>query len=978
MKRIASFIILLLSCAISIAQGAELRIPALAGARASVQLVDAVTHRPLLGFNGPEWATAYEGLRLDTEQLVTLTPTVDIAADAATCYLVTVTASGSRGYSRCVQLADVAGTQELSDLSESITIDPGSVLAQRLPPDPSEEADGRWITTLDGAWIATDAPPGSGATTLLELTDGPATYGTANQVLAINITEDGWEWVDQSGGGGTLPWSSITSTPTTLSGYGITDAATFAQGALADTALQPNTAISVSSLQLTGGIGTQGTFSWNTDESTVDLILGNSTLPIGQAVQYSVENGSGGTIDNGTVVMAAGFPGASGKIKAALMDGTDPLNNRYCLGVAAESFIDGANGKVTRFGKVRDIDTHLWSPGTVLWVSSTSAGALTSTEPTAPAIGMPIAFVIVQDETKGVIFVRVTPIDEHAGATYEQGTLAASALQLADIDTLAEINSIISDATLIDTSDSRLSDARAPTAHASSHQNGGSDEIATATPAANAIPKAGAAGTIATGWLPDLSGTYITTETNDLETDGAAGIADDEMVMGSGAGTAAYIPMPSSGTNGCSGSADKLLYNTATNTFSCGADVGTVTSVAITGSDGLQVDSGSPITSSGTIALGVDAATLATHLGLGSAAYTASTAYEPAGVAAADITDATADGIALITSADANPFTDADESKLDGIEAGADITDEANVIDSLDGATLTDVGTPASADRVLLQDASDSGALKTADFSEFGGGGGAFAWNFTAPAPTTGDVTPVAGDWARVDISGITADRYFVLPTCSAGDDPITVEITATSATDELVIKGDTGVTVGGVTAAEWSRIWIKPTGRQGETVRFVCVATNTWAIDCDGRIRQSAEMYLSVTTETSVANTYIRPTQASTPGTWVADHDIGQLLNTAGDSVTVRRTGRFFITTQVNALHKTIDQISVRLTDGTNYLVYARDPSASGIPPIVSASNTQQMTAGTEWSFEFKSVHGDGGLLHNQSVTRFGVTEVF
>lgn len=47
--------------------------------------------------------------------------------------------------------------------------------------------------------------------------------------------------------------------------------------------------------------------------------------------------------------------------------------------------------------------------------------------------------------------------------------------------------------------------------------------------------------------------------------------------------------------------------------------------------------------------------------------------------AAADITDATPDGIALITSADANPFTDADESKLDGIEAGADVTDTANV-----------------------------------------------------------------------------------------------------------------------------------------------------------------------------------------------------------------------------------------------------------------------------------------------------------
>lgn len=75
--------------------------------------------------------------------------------------------------------------------------------------------------------------------------------------------------------------------------------------------------------------------------------------------------------------------------------------------------------------------------------------------------------------------------------------------------------------------------------------------------------------------------------------------------------------------------------------------------------------------------------------------------------------------------ADTNAFTDADHSKLDGIEAGADVTDETNVVTALNGATLTDVGTPAATDRILLQDASDSNNLKYADFSEFGGGGGA-------------------------------------------------------------------------------------------------------------------------------------------------------------------------------------------------------------------------------------------------------------
>jgi len=44
--------------------------------------------------------------------------------------------------------------------------------------------------------------------------------------------------------------------------------------------------------------------------------------------------------------------------------------------------------------------------------------------------------------------------------------------------------------------DARLSDARTPTAHTASHKHGGADEVATATAGANAIPKAGAGGTL--------------------------------------------------------------------------------------------------------------------------------------------------------------------------------------------------------------------------------------------------------------------------------------------------------------------------------------------------------------------------------------------------------------------------------------------------------------------------------------------------
>lgn len=50
--------------------------------------------------------------------------------------------------------------------------------------------------------------------------------------------------------------------------------------------------------------------------------------------------------------------------------------------------------------------------------------------------------------------------------------------------------------------DARLSDARTPTAHAATHKHGGSDEVAVVSSTANGIPKAGAGGQLDLGWIP--------------------------------------------------------------------------------------------------------------------------------------------------------------------------------------------------------------------------------------------------------------------------------------------------------------------------------------------------------------------------------------------------------------------------------------------------------------------------------------------
>ena len=59
----------------------------------------------------------------------------------------------------------------------------------------------------------------------------------------------------------------------------------------------------------------------------------------------------------------------------------------------------------------------------------------------------------------------INNLDPDSFATAAQGLLADSALQPADLSTLGLLNALVTDATLIDTADPRLSDSRDPNAH---------------------------------------------------------------------------------------------------------------------------------------------------------------------------------------------------------------------------------------------------------------------------------------------------------------------------------------------------------------------------------------------------------------------------------------------------------------------------------------------------------------------------------
>lgn len=110
-----------------------------------------------------------------------------------------------------------------------------------------------------------------------------------------------------------------------------------------------------------------------------------------------------------------------------------------------------------------------------------------------------------------------------------------------------------------------------------------------------------------------------------------------------------------------------------------------------------------------------------------------------------------------------------DGTKLDGIEALADVTDETNVKAALDGATITSA-TVASGDKVLVQDVDDSDNLKTVTVQSIVdlGNSASTQAEMEAATSTTTYVSPgrahfhpsAVKAWAQFDNSGSISASY--------------------------------------------------------------------------------------------------------------------------------------------------------------------------------------------------------------------------
>jgi hypothetical protein len=273
--------------------------------------------------------------------------------------------------------------------------------------------NGQVLTWKDGKWQNLFVPQivssisgsggGGGGTTINQLNDiGDVDVPAPGDgsVLAYNSTSGNWE--------------AVAAPPADISGKSIDDLSDVDTTTVSPFANQPLTWNGVDNWTPGGSIQlditnttdpAEGEIAWEQDEHTAVLGINSIHAHLGHDTYAYCRNDTGSLIPKGTAVMFAGTLGASGRVKVAPMvaDGTFP--GYVFLGLAAEDMPAGQDSNVITNGKIKGYDTSALPEQAILWCDPTVPGGLTSTEPAAPNLKLPIAAVI-SSKVNGALMVR--------------------------------------------------------------------------------------------------------------------------------------------------------------------------------------------------------------------------------------------------------------------------------------------------------------------------------------------------------------------------------------------------------------------------------------------------------------------------------------------------------------------------------------------------------------------------------------------
>jgi hypothetical protein len=132
---------------------------------------------------------------------------------------------------------------------------------------------------------------------------------------------------------------------------------------------------------------------------------GNVTLQIGTQEYARVYNDSGTTLTKGQAVYISGAQGNRVAVKLARAD--VEATSFGAIGLVAETMANGAEGFIIVSGALYKLDTSALVAGATVYVSPTTAGALTTTKPQAPDQLVVVGWVERVDNIVGSIYVKV-------------------------------------------------------------------------------------------------------------------------------------------------------------------------------------------------------------------------------------------------------------------------------------------------------------------------------------------------------------------------------------------------------------------------------------------------------------------------------------------------------------------------------------------------------------------------------------------
>ena len=256
----------------------------------------------------------------------------------------------------------------------------GKILVSQLP-NSVMEYKGTWDastntpTLVDGTGNAGDVYLCNVAGTV-NFGSGPITFYVGDQVLY-----SGTIWQRASGASGTVSSVAVTESgdALTITGSPITTSGTI------------NIGFAGTGSQYIKGDGTLATFPTTIDQA--------------KRLITEVYNSTGATLSKGTVVYINGGQGNLPTVTKAQANADNTSAQTY--GVVQSDITNMNNGFVVVFGSLTDLDTQAYAVGTQLYLSGTTAGAWTSTKPSAPIHLVYVGIVVRSHPTQGVVEIRI-------------------------------------------------------------------------------------------------------------------------------------------------------------------------------------------------------------------------------------------------------------------------------------------------------------------------------------------------------------------------------------------------------------------------------------------------------------------------------------------------------------------------------------------------------------------------------------------